>query len=151
MFEIKVGAARPSYDPVMVQPMRDEVTRWGIKELHTPEEVDETMKLPGTTLVFVNSVCGCAAGMARPALGAIMQHGVLPDRVVTVFAGMEKEAVAKARDYFLPYPPSSPQFGLMKDGKLVAILERRQIEGRSGQQVAGELLKMIEEHRVKSV
>lgn len=145
MFEINLDA-RPSYDPAMVQPMRDEVTRMGVTELLTPQDVDKTVALPGTTLVFVNSVCGCAAGMARPALGAIMKHGVLPDRVVTVFAGMEKDAVARARQHFAPYPPSSPQFGLIKDGKLVAILERRQIEGRSGQQVAQDLLTMIQEH-----
>ena len=148
MFEIKVGTSRPSYDPVMVQPMREEITRVGVKELMTAEEVDAVVKETGTTLIFVNSVCGCAAGMARPALGAIMKHGILPDRVVSVFAGMEKEAVAKAREYMLPYPPSSPSFGLIKDGKLVAMLERRNIEGHSGQEVANAILEMITTHAV---
>ena len=146
MFEINVGTQRSTYDPVMVQPFRDEVTRVGVKELLTAEEVDNVVAMPGTTLVFVNSVCGCAAGMARPALGFIMQNGVLPDRVVSVFAGMEKDAVAKARNYFAPYPPSSPSFGMIKDGKLVAILERKNIEGRSAQMVAMDLLTMIETH-----
>lgn len=146
MFEIKVGLDRPTYDPVMVQPMREEVTHMGVRELLTAEEVDAVAKLPGTTMIFVNSVCGCAAGMARPALVAIMKHGVLPDHVVSVFAGMEKAAVARARELMAPYPPSSPSFALLKDGKLVAMLERKHIEGRSGQQVAEALLQMITEN-----
>lgn len=118
------------YDPELVQPMRDEVTRLGVKELRTPAEVDTALKQPGTTLVFVNSVCGCAAGGARPGLRMSMMAPKKPDRMVTVFAGMETDAVAKAREYFQPYRPSSPQIGLMKHGKLVKMWQRQDIEGK---------------------
>jgi putative YphP/YqiW family bacilliredoxin len=124
------------YDPELVQPFRDEVTRLGVKELRTPKEVDEALKKPGTTLVFVNSVCGCAAAGARPGLRLSMMSGKKPQNMVTVFAGMEADAVAKAREYFAPYRPSSPQIALMKDGKLVKMIQRHDIEGQAPENVA---------------
>ncbi len=124
------------YDPQMVQPFRDELTSLGVQELKLPEDVDEAMREPGTTLVFVNSVCGCAAGSARPGLRLSLLNKKKPSRVVTVFAGMEQEATARARDYFKPYRPSSPQIALMKDGQLVKMIQRQDIEGRAPEQVA---------------
>ncbi|MBK8177369.1 MAG: BrxA/BrxB family bacilliredoxin [Planctomycetes bacterium] len=124
------------YDPELVQPMRDEVTALGVKELRTPQEVEAAVKLPGTTLVFVNSVCGCAAGGARPALRLSLLHGKKPQNLYTVFAGMETAAVAKAREYFAPYRPSSPQIGILKDGKLVKVIQRQDIEGRDPGSIA---------------
>lgn len=129
----------PMYDPTLVQPMRDEVTRLGARELRTPDEVDAAMAESGTTLVFVNSVCGCAAGGARPGLRLALQHGTLPDRVVTVFAGQDREATQRARDYFLGYPPSSPQIALMRDGKVIHMIQRHHIEGRSPEMIAENL------------
>jgi putative YphP/YqiW family bacilliredoxin len=120
------------YDPTLVQPMRDEVTRLGVKELKTPEDVENALKLPGTTLVFVNSVCGCAAAGARPALRLSLLNAKKPQNMFTVFAGMEAAAVAKARENFKPYQPSSPQIALFKDGKLVKMWQRHDIEGRDG-------------------
>jgi putative YphP/YqiW family bacilliredoxin len=134
------------YDPELVQPMRDEVTRLGVKELRSPKEVDEALKKPGTTLVFVNSVCGCAAGGARPGLRLAMMNAKKPSQMVTVFAGMETEAVAKAREYFAPYRPSSPQIALMKDGKLVKMFQRQDIEGRDPGTLAKSLSEAFNEH-----
>jgi putative YphP/YqiW family bacilliredoxin len=134
------------YDPVMVQPMREEVTRLGVKELKTPAEVDAAVKNPGTTLVFVNSVCGCAAAGARPGLTLALRHANRPKQLTTVFAGMEREAVARAREYFKPYQPSSPQIALLKDGKLVHMLQRHDIEGRDPQTIAAALTKAFDEH-----
>ena len=134
------------YDPVMVQPMRDEVTRLGARELNTPEEVDTAIKEPGTTLVFVNSVCGCAAGGARPGLALSLTNEKKPQQVVTVFAGIEREAVARARDYFKPYQPSSPQIALMKDGEVVQMWQRHDIEGRDPAAIASSLAAAYEEH-----
>lgn len=128
------------YDPEMVQPMRDEVTSLGVKELRTPTEVDKALKQPGTTLVFVNSVCGCAAGGARPALRMSMMAGKKPTNMYTVFAGMETDAVAKAREFFQPYRPSSPQIGLLKDGKLVKMFQRQDIEGKDPSAIAKSLV-----------
>lgn len=124
----------------MVQPMRDDLTRIGIQELRTPEEVEE--KLPnskGTALIVVNSVCGCAAGQCRPGVAEALQHDITPDHLYTVFAGQDKEATAKAREYFAPYPPSSPSIALMKDGELVHFIERHQIENRSAADIAADL------------
>ena len=134
------------YDPELVQPMRDEVTRLGVKELHTPQEVDTALKKPGTTLVFVNSVCGCAAAGARPGLRLSMMSAKKPANMVTVFAGMETDAVAKAREFFAPYRPSSPQIALLKDGKLVHMMQRHDIEGRDPQTIAQSLAKIFDEH-----
>lgn len=124
----------------MVQPMREDLTRIGIQELRTPEEVEE--KLPGakgTALVVVNSVCGRAAGQCRPGVADALQHDITPDHLYTVFAGQDKEATAKAREYFAPYPPSSPSIALMKDGELVHFIERHQIENRSASDIAADL------------
>jgi putative YphP/YqiW family bacilliredoxin len=124
----------------MVQPMRDDLTRLGIQELRTPEEVEANLpSAKGTSLVVVNSVCGCAAGQCRPGVSEALQNEVLPDQLFTVFAGQDKEATAKAREYFAPYPPSSPSIALMKDGELVYFIERHQIENRSAQDIAVDL------------
>jgi putative YphP/YqiW family bacilliredoxin len=131
----------------IVQPMRDELTKIGFKELRTPEEVEEHLpNAEGTALVVVNSVCGCAAGQCRPGVALALQHDVVPDHLFTVFAGQDKEATAKAREYFAPYPPSSPSIALMKDGKLVHFIERHQIEYRSAEEIAEELKKAFDEH-----
>ena len=128
------------YDPAMVQPMRDELTQMGFEELLTPEAVDEALSAAdGTVLVVVNSVCGCGAGSARPGVRLALEHGTRPDRLTTVFAGMEIDAVERARSYFLGYQPSSPQIGLFKDGRLVHMLERRDIEGRAPEAIAADL------------
>jgi putative YphP/YqiW family bacilliredoxin len=124
------------YDPVMVQPMRDELTKLGVKELTTSKDVDDAMRQPGTTLVFVNSVCGCAAGSARPGLRLAMMNTKKPARMVTVFAGMDTDATQRAREYFKPYRPSSPQIALMKDGQLLKMIQRQDIEGKQAPQVA---------------
>ncbi|WP_029192347.1 BrxA/BrxB family bacilliredoxin [Paenibacillus harenae] len=124
----------------MVQPMRDDLTRIGIQELRTAEEVE--VRLPnasGTALVVVNSVCGCAAGQCRPGVAEALKHDITPDHLYTVFAGQDKEATAKAREYFAPYPPSSPSIALMKDGELVHFIERHQIENRSAADIAADL------------
>ena len=141
---------QPLYDPNMVQPMRDELTSIGVQELLTPEEVDAALTASGTTLVFVNSVCGCAAGGARPALRLLMQNDLLPDRVVTVFAGMDREATQQARSHFHGFPPSSPQIALMRDGKVVHMLQRHHIEGRSPQMIAENLKEAIAAHCQKT-
>ncbi|MEK0312678.1 BrxA/BrxB family bacilliredoxin [Cohnella sp. 56] len=124
----------------MIQPMRDDLTRVGIQELRTPEEVEAVLPdSKGTTLVVVNSVCGCAAGQARPGVAEALRHDALPDHLFTVFAGQDKEATAKAREYFAPYPPSSPSIALLKDGELVHFIERHQIENRSAEDIAADL------------
>lgn len=124
----------------MVQPMRDDLTRIGITELRTPEEVEAAIPdAKGTALIVVNSVCGCAAGQCRPGVAEALNHAVKPDQLYTVFAGQDKEATAKAREYFAPYPPSSPSIALMKDGELVHFIERHQIENRSAEDIAADL------------
>jgi len=134
------------YDPTMVQPMRDEVTRLGVKELRDPAAVDAALKqAKGTTLVFVNSVCGCAAGNARPALRILMEKGARPDRAYTVFAGQDREATDRARSYFGGQPPSSPCFALLKDGTLVGMLPRSAIEGRMAPEIASDLAEAVRE------
>lgn len=128
------------YNPALVAPMREEMTRMGARELTTTEEVDTAMgDQKGTMLVFVNSVCGCAAGNARPALRFALQHAVRPQQVVTVFAGQDVEATARARQYFGEYQPSSPSMALLRDGEVVHFVHRHQIEGRSPQAVAADL------------
>ncbi len=133
------------YDPQMVQPFREELTSIGVEELLGADAVDEAIKKPGTTLVFVNSVCGCAAGSARPGLRLSLMNEKKPDRVVTVFAGMEQEATARAREYFKPYRPSSPQIALMKDGQLVKMIQRQDIEGKQPEAVAQTLSEAYDE------
>jgi len=129
------------YDERFVTPMRQELTRLGVEEMRTAGEVDARLKdTPGTTLVVVNSVCGCAARNARPAVASALRHAVKPDHLTTVFAGQDIEATTKARSYFTGYPPSSPQIGLLKDGHVVFMLERWQIEGRSADEIAKDLV-----------
>ncbi len=133
------------YDPRLVQPMREELTALGFQELLTPEDVDRFMaEKSGTALLVINSVCGCAAGMARPGVRLALERGPRPDRLATVFAGQDVEAVARARSYFAQYPPSSPSMALFKDGELVHFVPRHQIEGRSAEAVAEDLIAALE-------
>ena len=135
----------PPYDPLLVQPMRDELTRIGFQELRTPDEVDGALGATReTTLVVVNSVCGCAARNARPAARLALQHPKRPQRLLTAFAGQDAEATARVRSYFTGYPPSSPQIALFKGGKLVFMLERRNIEGRPAPDIAADLTAAFE-------
>lgn len=135
------------YPPMMVQPMREDLTQIGFKEWLTPEDVEADMAdAEGTALVVVNSICGCAAGKARPGVALALQNERVPDRLYTVFAGMELDATDRARGYFDPYPPSSPQIALFKDGKLVRMLERSDIEGRGPQEIAGDLTEAFDSH-----
>jgi putative YphP/YqiW family bacilliredoxin len=125
---------------MLVQPMRDELTRLGVRELRTAEEVAEVLEDgQGTTLVVVNSICGCAARNARPAVAMALEHSSQPNQVVTVFAGQDIEATAQARGYFAGYRPSSPAIGLLRDGEVVFMLERHQIEGREAADIAQDL------------
>ncbi|MDE3153382.1 MAG: BrxA/BrxB family bacilliredoxin [Gemmatimonadota bacterium] len=135
------------YPEPLVAPMRAELTRIGFTELKTPEAVDQALRdTKGTTLVVVNSVCGCSARMARPAAAIAIQHAKRPAHLATVFAGQDAEATARARSYFTGYPPSSPQIGLLKDGKLVFMLERWQIEGRPAEEIAQDLEAAFDEY-----
>ena len=134
------------FPDIMVQGMRDELTRVGFQELRTPEEVDGALKNEKrTVLVVVNSVCGCAAGKARPAIARAIENKNRPEVLTTVFAGQDPEATAQARKYFLPYPPSSPSIALMRDGKLAFMLERRQIEGSDPFTIAAALTRAFDE------
>jgi putative YphP/YqiW family bacilliredoxin len=131
----------PMYDERLVAPMRNELTRIGFRELRTSDEVDSTLKdAKGTTLVVVNSICGCAARNARPAVAMALQNAARPEQLTTVFAGQDPDAAQRARAYFTGYPPSSPSVGLLKDGKLVFMLERWQIEGRPAPEIAEDLV-----------
>lgn len=133
------------YDPMLVQPMREELTSIGVKELRTAAEVDAALTAPGLTMVVVNSVCGCAAGGARPGVAKALQHGTLPDRIVTVFAGQDLEATERARSYFTGMPPSSPSIALLRDGELVGFMPRHHIEGRTPEMIAASLTKAFDE------
>ena len=134
------------YPEPFIAPMRAELTRLGFEDLRTSEDVDAAVKQPGTTMIVVNSVCGCAAGKARPGIALALTKGKRPDRLTTVFAGADIEATEQARGYFAGYPPSSPSIALMKDGKVVYMMERRQIEGQSADMIAAELRKAFETH-----
>lgn len=127
------------YPELMVVPMREELTRLGIKEARTAAEVDRAISAPGSTMVIVNSVCGCAAGRMRPAVRMALQHTTKPDQMITVFAGQDQEATQQARSYFRGYPPSSPSIGLLRDGQLVYMMQRSDIEHREAVDIAGEL------------
>jgi putative YphP/YqiW family bacilliredoxin len=128
------------YPEFFVAPMRQELTRFGVKELRTAAEVDDAVTAtPGTTMIVVNSVCGCAAGKARPGIAMALSHDVKPDLIATVFAGADVEATDRARSYFTGYAPSSPAIALMRGGKLVYMLERSQIENRTADQIAAAL------------
>jgi len=123
----------------MIQPMRQDLTRYGIEETRTAADVDKVVQQGGTVMIVVNSVCGCAAGKMRPAVGRAMQHSNLPDKSVTVFAGQDREATEKARGYFTGFAPSSPSIGLLRDGQLVYMMERYQIESRDAAAIAADL------------
>lgn len=127
--------------------MKEDLTKAGFSELHTAEEVDQVLsETEGTTLVVVNSVCGCAAGAARPGIKMSLDGAKKPSKLTTVFAGVDRDAVERARQYFLPYPPSSPAIGLFKDGKLVHFIERHHIEGRPAEMIAENLKMAYEEY-----
>ena len=133
------------YDPRLVQPMREELTRQGFAELLTPKQVDQSLSARDeTVLLVVNSVCGCAAGKARPGVTLALRKGPRPDRLTTVFAGMETEATQRARAYFEGYPPSSPQIALLKNGRVLHMLERKDIEGRDAPDIAKDLVAAFE-------
>ena len=134
------------YPPELVKPMREDLTNVGFEELHTADAVDAAIAKEGTTLVVVNSVCGCAAANARPAARVSLQNAKRPDNIVTVFAGVDREATDKAREYMIPFPPSSPCMALFKDGDLVHMLERHHIEGRPAELIAENLVDAYNEH-----
>src|SRR5918998_156917 len=128
------------YPEIMIRPMREDLTRLGVEELRTPEAVDETVQnSKGTLMVVVNSICGCAAGKARPGVALALQHDVKPDKVATVFAGADIDATERARSYFTGYGPSSPSIALLRDGKLLWMLERRNIENQNAEMIAKNL------------
>ena len=134
------------YDPMLVQPMRDDMTSMSAEELRDAAEVDAFMAREGTKLLFVNSVCGCAAGQARPALRIALQNGTKPDHVGTVFAGQDVEATQKVRGYLEQVPPSSPSVALIKEGELVHFVPRHMIENRDAQSIAFDLVGAFDEH-----
>jgi bacilliredoxin len=139
------------YNPALVQPMREEMVRLGAKELLSGAEVDAVLgDQRGTTLVFVNSVCGCSAGSARPALALALKHANVPQQTVTVFAGQDLEATARARQYFSEYQPSSPSMALFRDGEVVHMVHRHQIEGRPPQVIAADLMAVFDKYCVTS-
>ncbi len=127
------------YPPELVKPMREDLTAVGFEELHTPEAVEAALAKEGTTLVVVNSVCGCAAANARPGAKISLENDKKPDHIVTVFAGVDKEATDVARGHMVPFPPSSPSMALFKNGELVHMLERHHIEGRPADMIADNL------------
>ncbi len=134
------------YPEIMVVPMREELTRLGIEELRTAAEVDQILQTPGTTMVVVNSICGCAAGRMRPAVRLALQNSTKPGKVVSVFAGQDPEATERARSYFTGYPPSSPSIGILRDGKLVYMMQRKQIESREAPAIAADLKAAFDQH-----
>ena len=129
----------------MVMPMREELTRLGIREARTAEEVERAATQPGTTMVVVNSICGCASGKMRPAVRAALQNPNKPDQSITVFAGQDREATEKARSYFRGYPPSSPSIGILQDGELVYMMQRSDIETSDPQTIAFKLTQAFNE------
>ena len=139
------------YDEMIVAPMRQELTRLGIQETRTAAEVDAVLgEKKGTVLVVVNSVCGCAAGMARPAVAEALRHDVKPERMITVFAGNDRDATQRAREYFVGYRPSSPSIALLRDGQVVKMLERWQIEGRNATDIASDLTAAFDQYCAKA-
>ena len=135
------------YPEFFIAPMREELTRLGVKELRTPDDVDTAVKAAGeTVMVVVNSVCGCAAGKARPGVALALQHENKPDTVATVFAGADVEATERARSYFVGYPPSSPSIALMRDGKMLYMMERHQIENQEADTIARDLTAAFDKH-----
>ena len=134
------------YPAELVKPMREDLTNVGFEELHTVADVDSALAKEGTTLVVVNSVCGCAAANARPGARLSLQNAKRPDHLVTVFAGVDREATDKAREYMIPFPPSSPSMALFKNGELVHMLERHHIEGRPAELIAENLVDAFNDH-----
>lgn len=135
------------YSEILIKPMREDLTQLGVKETRRPEEVDDAVQQTrGTLMVVVNSVCGCAAGKARPGVALALQHHTLPAQSITVFAGADIEATERARQYFKGYPPSSPSIGLLKNGELVWLLQRYQIEGRNAPEIARELTAAFDQY-----
>jgi putative YphP/YqiW family bacilliredoxin len=140
------------YDERIAGPMREELTQLGFQETRTPQEVDAVMQEKnGTVLVVVNSVCGCAAGVARPAIALSLENDVRPDKMITVFAGNDRDATNRAREYFVGYRPSSPSIALFRDGELVKMVERHQIEGRAAHDIASELAAAFNQYCAKEV
>lgn len=140
------------YSPLLVKPMREELTAAGVEELLSAEDVDRWMdEKDGTALLVVNSVCGCAAGMARPGVRMALERGPNPDRMASVFAGQDLEATARARSFFPEIPPSSPSMAVFKDGELVFFMPRHRIEGRSAEDVAGDLMEVLGQHSGEEV
>jgi len=138
------------YPEEFIAPMRAELTQLGIQETRTPAEVDAVIRgTRGTVMMVINSMCGCAAGRARPGIALALKHAVVPDRITTVFAGGDVEATTRLREYIEGYPPSSPSIALFRDGKLVFIMQRSQIEGRDAQEIARDLTKAFDELCVK--
>ena len=135
-----------AYPEFFVQPMREELTRLGVQELRTAGEVDQALTQRGTVMVVVNSICGCAAGKARPGIAMALDHPTKPDSLTTVFAGADLEATARAREYFTGYPPSSPSIALLRDGQLVWMMERRQIENQSADMIARQITEAFDQH-----
>ncbi len=135
-----------AYSELMIRPFREELTRIGVEETRTPDAVEAALATDGTVMVVVNSVCGCAAGNARPGIAKALRNATLPSKVVTVFAGADIEATERARSYFAPFPPSSPQIAIMKDKKVLFMLERHQIQNRTADQVASDLTAAFNEH-----
>jgi putative YphP/YqiW family bacilliredoxin len=134
------------FPEIMVVPMREELTRLGIEELRTAEDVDRVLSAyPGTTMVVVNSICGCAAGRMRPAVRMALQHSKIPNNTVSVFAGQDREATERARSYFVDYPPSSPSIAILRDGKIIYMMERSQIERREAPVIAADLKAAFEQ------
>lgn len=138
------------YPELMVMPMREELTRLGIQETRTAEDVDQALKQTGTTMVVVNSICGCAAGKMRPAVRAALQNVTRPDHTITVFAGQDRDATERAREYFRGYPPSSPSIGLLRDGELVYMMQRSDIETSDPQTIAFKLAQAFNQYCSKS-
>lgn len=144
---MQLPMSRAMYPEDLVKPMRAELTQLGFEELRTLDQVEKSLPEKGTTLVFVNSICGCAARMARPAVKiALQESSAKPEHLTTVFAGQDKEATDRARAFFTGYPPSSPSIGLLKDGEIVYMMERWQIEGRPAPEIAKDLKAAFEEH-----
>ena len=134
------------YPEQFIAPMRQELTNLGVQELRTAADVDQAVQSDGTVMIVVNSVCGCAAGKARPGIAMALRHAKKPAVIGTVFAGADLDATERARDHFAPYPPSSPSVGLLRDGKLVFMLERRDIENRDAYAIAARLTEAFEQH-----
>jgi putative YphP/YqiW family bacilliredoxin len=140
------------YPEMLIKPMREDLTQYGVQETRTPEQLDEVIRTTnGTVMVIVNSVCGCAAGLARPGIGIALKHSVVPDKVVTVFAGADIAATERARSYFKGYFPSSPSVGLLQNGRIVFMLERHQVEGRDPNSIANDLMAAFDRFCVPSL